>query len=55
MFQEGKKEYQDIFWETLNIDYVEISYKEFDQNLTLITKSLIDEEFIPFISYFSNF
>ena len=33
-----------MFWETLNIDYVDISYREFDQNLTLITKSIIDKE-----------
>ena len=40
--EEGKKQYQSTFWEHLNIDYIEIVYKEFDQNLTLITKSLID-------------
>ena len=43
LFQEGRREYQTMFWETLNIDYVEIVYKEFDQNITLITKSLIDQ------------
>ena len=32
-----------MFWENLNIDYVEIAYREFDQNLTLITKAVIDK------------
>ena len=49
MFQEGQKEYQSIFWETLNIDYVDISYREFDQNLTLITKSIIDKGNINYV------
>lgn len=41
--EEGRKHYQNMFWENLNIDYVEIAYREFDQNLTLITKALIDK------------
>ncbi len=41
--QEGKKEFQGLFWESLNVDYVEISYREFDLNLTIITKALIEK------------
>jgi hypothetical protein len=41
--QEGKKEFQSLFWESLNVDYVEISYREFDLNLTIITKALIEK------------
>ena len=41
--EEGKQQYQAMFWNHLNIDYIEIAYKEFDQNLTMITKSLIDK------------
>ena len=41
--EEGRQQYQTIFWSHLNIDYTEIVYKEFDQTLTLITKSLIDK------------
>ena len=41
--EEGRAQYQAMFWENLNIDYVEIAYREFDQNLTLITKAVIDK------------
>ena len=41
--EEGKKQYQAMFWENLNVDYVEIAYREYDQNLTLITRDLIDK------------
>lgn len=41
--EEGRKLYQAMFWHNLNIDYVEIAYREFDRNLTLITKSIIDK------------
>lgn len=41
--EEGREQYQTMFWEHLNIDYVEIAYREFDQNLTLITKAVIDK------------
>ena len=41
--EEGRQKYQSMFWKHLNIDYIGIVYREFDQNLTLITKSLIDK------------
>ena len=41
--EEGRQKYQTMFWKHLNIDYIGIVYREFDQNLTLITKSLIDK------------
>ena len=41
--EEGRAQYQAMFWENLNIDYVEIAYREFDQNLSLITKAVIDK------------
>jgi hypothetical protein len=34
---------QGLFWESLNVDYVEIAYREFDLNLTIITKALIEK------------
>ena len=41
--QESKELYQNVFWTHLNVDYMEIAYREFDQNLTLITKRVIDQ------------
>ena len=41
--KEGEKMYQALFRETLNIDYVELTYREYDQSLTVITKTLIDQ------------
>jgi hypothetical protein len=41
--EEGRRLYQDAFWENLNIDYTELVHREFDRNLTSITKSVIDE------------
>ena len=41
--QQSQELYQNIFWTHLNVDYMEIAYREFDQNLTLITKKVIDQ------------
>ena len=41
--QESKELYQSVFWTHLNVNYMEIAYREFDQNLTLITKRVIDQ------------
>merc|ERR1719481_1732785 len=40
--QDSRKSYESMFKEHLNISYSELSYKEFDRSLTLITKGLID-------------
>ena len=37
------KQYRELFRETLNIDYVELAFKEFENNLCLVSKDLVVE------------
>ena len=37
------KQYKDLFRETLNIDYVELAFKEFENNLCMISKDVVIE------------
>ena len=41
--EEGKRLYQDTFRKSLNINYLELAFNEFDANITSITKEIIDE------------
>ena len=41
--EEGKRLYQDTFRKSLNINYLELAFNEFDANIKSITKEIIDE------------
>ena len=41
--EEGKRLYQDTFRKSLNINYLELAFNEFDANIRSITKEIIDE------------
>ena len=41
--EEGKRLYQTVFMDSLNINYLELVFREFHRNLVSITKDIIDE------------